>query len=541
MDYQTDYLVIGSGIAGLMFALKASKHANITIITKRSIDESNSNYAQGGIATVMSSADSFDEHIKDTITCGGGLCHRDIVEKTIQRGPQAIRDLMNYGVQFTKSASNKDELDLGKEGGHSHRRIIHAGDITGHEVKKVLIDVVKNNPKINVFEYHIAIDLVTSKKLGFSTRNTVLGAYVLDIKNSKILTIRAKSTVLATGGAGKVYLYTTNPDIATGDGIAMAYRAGARIKNLEFVQFHPTCLYHPKAKSFLISEAVRGEGAVLRTSDGREFMKDYHPMGSLAPRDIVTQKIDLELKKSGEECVYLDITNKSKSFLKERFPNIFSKCLQYGIDMSCDLIPVVPAAHYFCGGVQSDWNGQTNIDRLYVCGEVSCTGLHGANRLASNSLLEALVFSSNAAESSKKYIENDYPENIEIPKWDAGSAKDSDETVVVTNNWDEIRRFMWHYVSIVRSSKRLERAKNRIELMQKEIHQYYWDFVITNDLIELRNIATLAELIISFALYRKESRGLHYTLDYPKKNDKVFCRDLVYENGKFIEGEKICE
>ena len=540
-DYQTDYLVIGSGIAGLMFALKASKHSNVTIITKRSIDESNSNYAQGGIASVMSSADSFEEHTEDTITCGAGLCHEDIVEKTIQRGPQAILDLMNFGVKFTRRSSNSGELDLGKEGGHSHRRIIHAGDITGHEVKKVLIDAVKNQSNIKVYENHIAIDLITSKKLSFSTRNTVLGAYALDIKNNEILTIRSKATILASGGAGKVYLYTTNPDIATGDGIAMAYRAGARIKNLEFVQFHPTCLFHPKAKSFLISEAVRGEGAVLRTSDGRDFMKSYHPMGSLAPRDIVARAIDFELKKSGDECVFLDITHKSKSFIKKRFPNIYKVCFDFGIDMSSDLIPVVPAAHYFCGGLESDWNGQTNIDRLYVCGEVSCTGLHGANRLASNSLLEALVFASNAAESSRKYTENDYPENIEIPEWDAGSAKDSDETVVVTNNWDEIRRFMWNYVGIVRSTKRLERAKNRIELLQKEIQQYYWDFVITNDLIELRNIATLAELIITSALYRKESRGLHYNLDYPDKNEMIFCHDTLYENGKFVEGEKICK
>lgn len=537
---ETDYLVIGSGAAGLTFAIKAAKTGSVIIVTKRDRFESNSNYAQGGIASVMSDADSFSEHVKDTLEAGAGLCHNDAVELTVRQGPKAIQELIDYGVKFTRSDSSNNDLDLGKEGGHSHRRIIHAGDITGQEVKKVLISNIDSTPAIKVLEYHTAIDLITTRKLGMEGQNSVLGAYVLNVNQNKVITIKAKVTILASGGAGKVYLYTSNPDIATGDGIAIAYRAGARIKNLEFVQFHPTCLYHPDAKSFLISEALRGEGGILRLKDGSDFIYKYHSRGSLAPRDSVAKAIDFELKKSGDDCVYLDMTKKSRQFLMKRFPNIFKKCMEFGIDMSRDLIPVVPAAHYFCGGVDSDLNGRTSLDRLYVCGEVSCTGLHGANRLASNSLLEALVFADIAAQSSLTYIEQDYPKIPYIPLWNVGSAVDSDETVVVSQNWDEIRRLMWNYVGIVRSNKRLERARRRIEILRQEIHQYYWDFVITNDLIELRNIATVAELIINFALYRKESRGLHFNLDYPDRRDDLWQRDSVYENGRFVEGELLC-
>lgn len=539
VSLETDYLVIGSGIAGIMFALKAAENGTVLVITKRDRFESNSNYAQGGIASVMSNTDTFEEHVHDTLNAGDGLCHIDIVEQTIRRGPEAIGELMQYGVNFSIRDTENGELDLGKEGGHSHRRILHVGDMTGMEVKKVLINLLDQHPRITVLEHNVAIDLITSHKIGMHGTNTVLGAYILDTPNQQIRTVKAKVTVLATGGAGKVYNYTTNPDVATGDGIAMAYRAGARIKNLEFVQFHPTCLYHPDAKSFLISEAVRGEGGVLRLKNGTAFMEKYHTMGSLAPRDVVAQAIDREMKKSGDDCVYLDITMRSKRFLQKRFPNIFQQCLNFGIDISEDLIPVVPAAHYFCGGVDSDWHGQTSLQRLYACGEVSCTGLHGANRLASNSLLEALVFANNVAEATKNLIEQAYPCDKTIPLWNSGSAVDSDESVVISHNWDEIRLFMWNYVGIVRSNKRLARARARIEIQQREIQQFYWDFLVTGDLIELRNIATVAELIVQFASYRKESRGLHYNLDYPSRRDDIWRRDSIFENGRFVEGEPL--
>ncbi|MCB1196446.1 L-aspartate oxidase [bacterium] len=532
---ETDYLIIGSGIAGITAALRASETGSVLLITKRTTIDSNSNYAQGGIASVMSDVDTFEDHISDTMICGADLCHESVVETIVRSGPDAIRKLMDYGVEFSKRPQNKTELDLGKEGGHSHRRIIHAGDITGHEVKKVLIQRLLERPNVTVKEYHSAVDLITSKKVGHNKENTVLGAYVLDIKNHQVITIKSKVTILASGGAGKVYLYTTNPDVATGDGIAMAYRAGARIKNLEFVQFHPTCLYHHEAKSFLISEAVRGEGAVLRLKDGSSFMEKYHPMGSLAPRDIVARAIDFEMKRTGDDCVYLDITAKSKSFIQARFPNIYTECLKFGIDMSTGYIPVVPAAHYFCGGVASDLFGRTNLKNLFVCGEVACTGLHGANRLASNSLLEALVMASNVVDVAQQIVKTEKPPLFDLPHWNTGKAVDSDETVIVSHNWDEIRRFMWNYVGIVRSNKRLERAKRRIDILKQEIDEYYWDFVITNDLIELRNIATVAELIIQFALHRKESRGLHYNIDYPE-SDNEWLEDSIYENGKFLEG-----
>ena len=511
MKLKTDILVIGSGIAGLYFAIKASEFANVVIITKKEKAESNTNYAQGGIASVLSPTDSFEKHVNDTIMAGDGLCDKEIVEKIVKDGPRHIQELMNLGVNFSKKDGK--ELDLTREGGHTANRVVHVKDFTGKEVEKSLLEAVNSKSNIKVYENHIAINLKVKN-------NTCLGCYVLDRMKNTVYNLSAKITILATGGAGKVYLYTSNPDIASGDGIAMAYRAGATIKNMEFFQFHPTCLYHPYAKSFLISEAVRGEGGILKTISGTEFMNNYHEMASLAPRDIVARAIDNELKKSGDEHVCLDITFKDAEFIKKRFPNIYNKCMQFGIDMTKDPIPVVPAAHYCCGGVETDLNGTTDIDNLFVIGECGCTGLHGANRLASNSLLEALVLSHNCSQVCNSIIKED-PTIHEFEPWEEGFAVDSNENVVVTNNWDEIRRLMWNYVGIVRSNKRLARAKKRITNLQEEINEYYWDFKITPDLIELRNIATLAEVIIDSAIMRKESRGIHYTLDYPDKSKEI--------------------
>ncbi|MGO8837964.1 MAG: L-aspartate oxidase [Limisphaerales bacterium] len=526
---QFDYLVLGSGIAGLSFALKAAPRGRVAIVTKKDRAESNTNYAQGGIAAVTSKEDSFEMHVRDTLAAGAGLCKEDVVRTIVEEGPARIAELIELGMKFSeRDAPGEDggrELDLGKEGGHSKRRILHAKDVTGREIERALLAAAAQQPNIQIFENHLAIDLITSQKLGYVGANRCLGAYVFDKKSGHVWAFTAPVTLLATGGCGKVYLYTTNPDIATGDGVAMAYRAGAAVADMEFVQFHPTCLYHPQAKSFLISEAVRGEGGVLKTLDGVEFMDAHHPLKSLAPRDVVARAIDSEMKKSGAEHVWLDITNKPARFIIERFPNIYQTCLRYGIDITKEPIPVVPAAHYQCGGVVTNVDGETDIPGLYAVGEAAYTGLHGANRLASNSLLEALVCAHRAAERIAKNPPP--PTDFKIPLWQSGNAHNPDEMVVVSHNWDEIRHCMWDYVGIVRTNKRLARAQKRLANLQQEIHEYYWNFIVTSDLLELRNIATVAELIVGCALMRPESRGLHYNLDYPEANPEWTHRDTV--------------
>jgi len=533
MDVSTDFLVIGSGIAGLSFAIKAASLGTVAIVTKKEAWESNTNYAQGGIAAVVDPTDSFEYHIKDTIEAGAGLCREDVVEFVVREGPERIRELVEWGVTFTKSEQEEGEFyDLGQEGGHSRRRVLHATDLTGREIERALLEKALSIPSIQIYEHFFAIDLILKSRLlgrrGINTERC-LGAYVFDAKKNLVHTFRAKFVILATGGAGKVYTVTTNPDVATGDGIAMAYRAGARVANMEFIQFHPTCLYHPEVKSFLISEAVRGEGGILRLKSGEPFMERYHPLKDLAPRDIVARAIDNELKRTGDECVYLDITHRDREFIENRFPNIYNQCLQIGIDISVEPIPVVPAAHYICGGVVVDHFGMTNISGLFACGEVACTGFHGANRLASNSLLEGIVFAHRIYLKVKELLPEVHKEEFIIPAWDTKGATESDESIVVSHNWDEIRRCMSNYVGIVRSNKRLARAERRIDLISREIDEYYWNFIITQDLLELRNIAVVARLIILCARLRKESRGLHYNIDYPERDDRNWLRDTIVD------------
>ena len=533
-----DFLVIGSGVAGLTFALKVAEFGCVAVITKEGVMDSNTSLAQGGIASVFDELDSFDLHIQDTLASGDGLCNREVVEKVVKNGPDRIRDLIQLGVRFNleenaQQASKSPRLDLGREGGHSKSRIVHAEDMTGKELERVLVEHVGRHENITVFENHIAIDLITRStrmKRGLVTTahdDTCCGAYVLEKKTNRVKTFCARTTLLATGGAGKVYLYTSNPDIATGDGIAMGYRAGATLANLEFVQFHPTCLYHPDAKNFLISEAVRGDGGVLVDDAGNPFMHRYDPQKDLACRDVVARAIDTELKKSGADSVFLDISHKDTALVKHRFPNIYRRCLEFGIDMTAEPIPVVPAAHYMCGGIATDTEGRTDIKQLYAIGETACTGLHGANRLASNSLIEALVYADGAADVAVKEMKGIDRAPLQPPEWDEVGTTDSDEGIMVSHNWDEIRRLMWNYVGIVRSNKRLARARRRIDIIQKEIQEYYWNFKVAPDLIELRNIATVAELIIKCASYRKESRGLHYNIEYPQKNDQRWQKDTI--------------
>ncbi len=523
MPVEHDFLVLGSGIAGLTCALECARAGRVVLVTKDRLPESSSRYAQGGIASVWSPEDSFESHIEDTLVAGDGLCHREVVETVVREGPDRVRDLIALGTNFDLRGDPEDrEYDLGREGGHSKRRILHALDATGREVIRALGEAVRAVPEIEIRENHLAVDLLLERAGG----STCWGAYVLNGETRQVHRVVARTTFLCTGGAGKVYLYTSNPDVATGDGVAMAYRAGAPVANMEFFQFHPTCLYHPQAKSFLVTEALRGEGALLRRPDGEPFMARYHPRAELAPRDVVARAIDNEMKVHGFPCVYLDISQRDPAFVRQRFPTVYQTCLRFGIDMTREPIPVVPAAHYLCGGVVADLNGATGIDRLYACGEVACTGLHGANRLASNSLLEALVFAHRAATHACARLRDDRRHAPDIRPWDPGHAVDSDESVVVTQNWDEIRRFMWNYVGIVRSERRLARARTRIGLLQEEIREYYRDFLLTSDLVELRNIATVAELIVACASSRKESRGLHYTIDHPRL-DPAWARDTV--------------
>ncbi len=521
-NHTHDVLILGSGAAGLSLALRLGEHLRIAVVAKRELEETNTYYAQGGISAVLDAADSIDSHVRDTLDAGAGLCDQETVQLVVEQGPQNIEWLLQGGVNFTRddSSSSSGGYHLTREGGHSHRRVIHAADATGKEVETTLQAQVLARSNIDIFSHHIAIDLITSERSSEKRQKQCHGAYLLNHKSGEVETFRARFVVLATGGASKVYLYTSNPDVATGDGIAMAWRAGCRVANMEFIQFHPTCLYHPEAKSFLISEAVRGEGGQLKLPDGSRFMQNFDPRGELAPRDIVARAIDHEMKRLGADCLFLDISHKPAEFIQEHFPTIYRRCLDFGIDVTQQPIPVVPAAHYTCGGVMADHRARTDISRLYAIGEIAYTGLHGANRMASNSLLECLVFAEQAAQDIHA-LEAETGEAPDLPPWDESRVTEPDEEVVVSHNWDELRHFMWDYVGIVRSNKRLERAKRRVDLLRREIVEYYSNFRVNNDLLELRNLVDVADLIIRSAMSRHESRGLHYTIDFPYSDDRV--------------------
>ncbi|MEM7467858.1 MAG: L-aspartate oxidase [Pseudomonadota bacterium] len=528
-----DVLIIGSGASGLSLALSLADKLSVAVVSKAAIGEGATMYAQGGVSAVMDQTDSIDSHISDTLNAGAGLCDPDVVRHIVMRGRERVEWLIEQGVPFTthQTTDGGVEFHLTREGGHSNRRVVHAADATGRAIESTLVAQTERRDDIKVFEHHMAIDLITHAKLGI-TPDRCVGAYLLDTHSGHISTVKAKICVLATGGAGKVYLYTSNPDVATGDGIAMAWRAGCAVANMEFVQFHPTCLYHPEAKSFLVTEALRGEGAKLSLINGERFMHHYDEREELAPRDIVARAIDREMKKSGAEHVYLDISHKPKDFITEHFPTVHAACLNFGIDITSQPIPVVPAAHYLCGGVVTDVAGRTSLDNLFAIGETACTGLHGANRMASNSLLECLVVADTAAEAILSMADA-IPMTGDLPNWDESQVTDVDEEIVVAHNWDELRRFMWDYVGIVRTNKRLERARSRINLLHSEIQEYYGNFKVDGDLIELRNLVQVAELIIRCAMKRKESRGLHFTRDYPDIDDTNNVRDTILRAGDF--------
>jgi L-aspartate oxidase len=535
-EHRFEVLVIGSGVAGLTFALDMAAHGSVAVLAKRDLHNTNTMWAQGGIAAVLGPTDGFADHVSDTLVAGAGLCRTDVVERVVADGPAAIAQLVARGVHFDRDGAG--DLHLTREGGHSARRIAHHADHTGQAIETALVDQVRAHPNIAIFEHHQAVDLITRSRLARGTgrgvpggrHDRVLGAYVLNVQQQRVDAFTARVVCLATGGSGKTYLYTSNPDVATGDGLAMAWRAGARIANMEFFQFHPTCLFHPQAKNFLITEACRGEGGILRNDRGEAFMARYDARKDLAPRDIVARAIDSELKQSGADNVWLDMSHLPEPFLREHFPTIYERCLSLGIDMARQPIPVVPAAHYQCGGVQVGLSGETNIAGLLAIGEVACTGLHGANRLASNSLLEACVYAQRAAVLAQIWLQDrSVPEDLRVPAWDTGAAGDADEQVVVSQSWDEIRRLMWNYVGIVRTTRRLLRAQRRIALIYQEVREDYWRFLLTPDLVELRNITAVAMLIVDSALARRESRGLHFIADYPDTDDDLWLRDTVLQ------------